>query len=150
MARPKIKRKGFDWRNLLSEEKDLLKGAVQDMVPEILARPRWTRRLGRGKASGVTERDTAVAVTTQPSDASRRSGIATAARPTRSIGHHLFIGRFRTVRVGGHPYGRLCRRSPPSRPIHLDPSRFEISNRRFLGAHRFLARPAAVSTRAFP
>src|ERR1051325_7828070 len=36
MARPKIKRKGLDWKDLLSEEKDLLKGAVQDMVQEIL------------------------------------------------------------------------------------------------------------------
>src|SRR5689334_6678648 len=36
MARPKIKRKGLDWKDLLSEEKDLLKDAVQDMVQEIL------------------------------------------------------------------------------------------------------------------
>jgi hypothetical protein len=33
MARPKIKRKGIDWKALLmSEEKDLLKSAVQEMV----------------------------------------------------------------------------------------------------------------------
>ena len=36
MARRKIKRKGIDWEDLLSEEKDLLKAAVQDMVQEIL------------------------------------------------------------------------------------------------------------------
>jgi putative transposase len=37
MARPKIKRKGIDWKALLmSEEKDLLKSAVQEMVQEIL------------------------------------------------------------------------------------------------------------------
>jgi len=36
MARRKIKRKGIDWKDLLSEEKDLLKAAVQDMVQEIL------------------------------------------------------------------------------------------------------------------
>ena len=37
MARPKIKRKGVDWKALLvSEEKDLLRGAVQEMVQEIL------------------------------------------------------------------------------------------------------------------
>ena len=37
MARPTIKRQGVDWKGLLmSEEKDLLKGAVQEMVQEIL------------------------------------------------------------------------------------------------------------------
>jgi transposase-like protein len=37
MARLKIKRKGVDWKGLLmSEEKDFLKGAVQEMVQEIL------------------------------------------------------------------------------------------------------------------
>jgi putative transposase len=36
MAQPKIKRKGIDWKGLLSEEKDLLKAAMQDMVQEIL------------------------------------------------------------------------------------------------------------------
>ena len=42
MARPKIKRKGIDWRQL-SEEKDLLKVAVQDMVQEILASNTFSR-----------------------------------------------------------------------------------------------------------
>ena len=37
MARPKIKRKGVDWKALLmSDEKELLKSAVQEMVQEIL------------------------------------------------------------------------------------------------------------------
>jgi transposase-like protein len=37
MARPKIKRKGIDWKALfMSEERDLLKSAVQEMVQEIL------------------------------------------------------------------------------------------------------------------
>lgn len=37
MARPKIRRNGVDWKALLlSEEKDLLRGAVQTMVQEIL------------------------------------------------------------------------------------------------------------------
>ena len=37
MAQPKIKRKGIDWKALLmSEEKDLLKTAVQEMVQEVL------------------------------------------------------------------------------------------------------------------
>jgi len=37
MARPKIKRKGIDWKALwMSEEKELLKTAVQEMVQEIL------------------------------------------------------------------------------------------------------------------
>ena len=36
MARPKIKRKGIDWKALIGEEKDLLKAAVQEMVQEVL------------------------------------------------------------------------------------------------------------------
>ena len=36
MARTKIKRKGVDWKELLGEEKDLLKSVVQEMVQEIL------------------------------------------------------------------------------------------------------------------
>jgi putative transposase len=37
MARPKIKRKGIDWKAMLmSEERDLLKAAVQEMVQEVL------------------------------------------------------------------------------------------------------------------
>jgi len=36
MARPKIKRKGVDWKALLAEERDLLKSAVQEVVQEIL------------------------------------------------------------------------------------------------------------------
>ena len=36
MTRTKIKRKGVDWKELLGEEKDLLKSVVQEMVQEIL------------------------------------------------------------------------------------------------------------------
>lgn len=36
MARPKIKRKGIDWKELLSEEKDFLKAALQEVVQEVL------------------------------------------------------------------------------------------------------------------
>jgi len=36
VARPKIKRKGIDWKALIGEEKDLLKAAVQEMVQEVL------------------------------------------------------------------------------------------------------------------
>ena len=36
MARPQIKRKGVDWKELLGEEKDLLKSVVQEVVQEIL------------------------------------------------------------------------------------------------------------------
>jgi putative transposase len=36
MARPKIKRKGVDWKELLGEEKDLMKAAIQEMVQEVM------------------------------------------------------------------------------------------------------------------
>lgn len=36
MARPKIKRKGLDWKELLGNEKDLMKAAVQEIVQEVL------------------------------------------------------------------------------------------------------------------
>jgi len=36
MARPKIKRKGVDWKELLKEEKDFLKAAIQEVVQEVL------------------------------------------------------------------------------------------------------------------
>jgi putative transposase len=36
MARPKIKRKGVDWKELVSADKDLVKSAVQEIVQEIL------------------------------------------------------------------------------------------------------------------
>ena len=36
MARPKIKRKGIDWKALIGEETDLLKAALQEMVQEVL------------------------------------------------------------------------------------------------------------------
>ena len=36
MARPKIKRKGLDWKELLSADKDMMKAAVQEIVQEVL------------------------------------------------------------------------------------------------------------------
>ena len=36
MARPKIKRKGLDWKELLKEEKDFLKAAIEEVVQEVL------------------------------------------------------------------------------------------------------------------
>ena len=36
MARPKIKRKGVDWKGLLSDEKEFFKRAVQEVVQEVL------------------------------------------------------------------------------------------------------------------
>ena len=36
MARPKIKRKGLDWKELLGEEKDFFKNAIQEVVQEVL------------------------------------------------------------------------------------------------------------------
>jgi len=36
MARPKIKRKGVDWKELLGEQKDLMKAAIQEVVQEVM------------------------------------------------------------------------------------------------------------------
>jgi len=36
MARPKIKRKGVDWKELLKDEKDFLRAAIQEVVQEVL------------------------------------------------------------------------------------------------------------------
>jgi putative transposase len=55
MARPKIKRKGIDWKDLLSDEKDLLKAAVQDMVQEILE-AEMDEALGARKSERTSER----------------------------------------------------------------------------------------------
>jgi transposase-like protein len=55
MARPKIKRKGIDWKELLSEEKDLLKATVQDMVQEILE-AEMDEALGARKSERTSER----------------------------------------------------------------------------------------------
>ena len=55
MARPKIKRKGIDWKELLSEEKDLLKASVQDMVQEILE-AEMDEALGARKSERTSER----------------------------------------------------------------------------------------------
>lgn len=55
MARPKIKRKGSDWKELLGEEKDLLKAAVQEMVQEILE-AEMEEALGARKSERTSER----------------------------------------------------------------------------------------------
>ncbi len=66
MARTKIKRKGVDWKELLGEEKDLLKSVVQEVVQEILegemeqvvAAAKSERTAGRtGYRSGYYGRD---------------------------------------------------------------------------------------------
>ena len=36
MARPKIKRKDVDWKELLKDEKDFLRAAIQEVVQEVL------------------------------------------------------------------------------------------------------------------
>ena len=36
MARPKIKRKGLDWKELLGEEKEFFKKVIQEVVQEVL------------------------------------------------------------------------------------------------------------------
>ena len=36
MARPKIKRKGLDWKELLGQEKEFFKNAIQEVVQEVL------------------------------------------------------------------------------------------------------------------
>lgn len=55
MARPKIKRKETDWKELLGEEKDLLKAAVQEMVQEILE-AEMDEALGARKSERTSER----------------------------------------------------------------------------------------------
>ena len=88
MARPKIKRKGIDWKGLLSEEKDLLKAAMQDMVQEILeaemdealgARKSERRSARAGYRSGYYTRGVG--------HACGQPGIASTARPARPIQH---------------------------------------------------------------
>src|SRR5688572_28897632 len=56
MARPKIKRKGVDWKALLmSDEKELLKSAVQEMVQEILE-AEMDETVGARKGERTSER----------------------------------------------------------------------------------------------
>ena len=66
MARPEIKRKGVDWKGLLSEDRDLIKSAVKEVVEEILeaemeqtvAAAKSERTAGRtGYRSGYYRRD---------------------------------------------------------------------------------------------
>ena len=55
MARPKIKRKGMDWRELLVAEKDLVKTAVQEIVQEVLE-AEMEEVVGARKGERTTER----------------------------------------------------------------------------------------------
>jgi putative transposase len=55
MARPKIKRKGIDWKELLVAEKDLVKTAVQEIVQEILE-AEMEEAVGARKGERTTER----------------------------------------------------------------------------------------------
>src|SRR5215467_1048120 len=56
MARPKVKGKGIDWKALLmSEEKELLKNAVQEMVQEILE-AEMEETVGARKSERTSER----------------------------------------------------------------------------------------------
>ena len=55
MARPKIKRKGIDWKELLVAEKDLVKTAVQEIVQEILE-AEMDEAVGARKGERTTER----------------------------------------------------------------------------------------------
>jgi putative transposase len=55
MARPKIKRKGIDWKEQLVAEKDLVKTAVQEIVQEILE-AEMEEAVGARKGERTTER----------------------------------------------------------------------------------------------
>jgi len=55
MARPKIKRKGMDWKELLVAEKDLVKTAVQEIVQEVLE-AEMEEVVGARKGERTTER----------------------------------------------------------------------------------------------
>ena len=55
MARPKIKRKGMDWKELLGGDKDVVKAAVQEMVQEVLE-AEMDEILGARKGERTAER----------------------------------------------------------------------------------------------
>jgi len=56
MARPKIKRKGVDWKELLGEQKDLMKAAIQEMVQEVME-AEMDELLGARKGERTGERN---------------------------------------------------------------------------------------------
>jgi putative transposase len=55
MARPKIKRKGLDWKELLKEEKDFLKAAIEEVVQEVLE-AEMDEAIGARKSERTPER----------------------------------------------------------------------------------------------
>ena len=55
MARPKIKRKGLDWKELLKEEKGFLKTAIEEVVQEVLE-AEMDEAIGARKSERTPER----------------------------------------------------------------------------------------------
>ena len=55
MARPKIKRKGLDWKELLKEEKDFLRTAIEEVVQEVLE-AEMDEAIGARKSERTPER----------------------------------------------------------------------------------------------
>ena len=55
MARPKIKRKGLDWKELLKEERDFLKAAIEEVVQEVLE-AEMDEAIGARKSERTPER----------------------------------------------------------------------------------------------
>ena len=55
MAGPKIKRKGLDWKELLKEEKDFLKAAIEEVVQEVLE-AEMDEAIGARKSERTPER----------------------------------------------------------------------------------------------
>ena len=55
MARPKIKRKSLDWKELLKEEKDFLKAAIEEVVQEVLE-AEMDEAIGARKSERTPER----------------------------------------------------------------------------------------------
>jgi putative transposase len=56
MARPKIKRKGLDWKGLLGEEKEFFKNAIQEVVQEVLE-SEMDETIGARKGERTSERN---------------------------------------------------------------------------------------------
>jgi putative transposase len=55
MARPKVKRKGLDWKELVKEEKDFLKAAIEEVVQEVLE-AEMDEAIGARKSERTPER----------------------------------------------------------------------------------------------
>jgi len=55
MAQPKIKRKGLDWKELLKEEKDFLRAAIEEVVQEVLE-AEMDEAIGARKSERTPER----------------------------------------------------------------------------------------------